>query len=77
MHIIHTPSAPQAIGPYVQAVRTGNLLFCSGQTPLNPETMRIEETGVAQQTRTTLKNLEAILHAAGLTLHNVLKPMST
>ena len=68
-----SPKAPKAVGPYSQAMRTGNLLFCSGQTPINPATMRIEETTVAQQTKTAIENLRIVLDAAGLNLQSIVK----
>lgn len=65
--------APKAIGPYSQAVLTGNLLYCSGQTPLDPVTMKIESSDIEGQTRRALENLEIILRAAGLSLSDVVK----
>jgi 2-iminobutanoate/2-iminopropanoate deaminase len=73
MEKIHTPNAPKAIGPYSQAIISGNLVFCSGQTPLNPETMKIEGRDVKEQTRLVLKNIETILKASGASLNTVLK----
>ncbi len=65
--------APQAIGPYCHAIKTGNLVFCSGQTPLNPETMEIVGTDIQQQTERVLKNISIVLTGVGLTLHHVVK----
>jgi 2-iminobutanoate/2-iminopropanoate deaminase len=65
--------APKAIGPYSHAIRTGNLLFCSGQTPLDPSTMRIESLDVGTQTLRAIQNLESVLTAAGLSLFHVVK----
>ncbi len=73
MKTIHSDRAPLALGPYVQAHQVGNLLFCSGQTGINPETNKVEAADVAGQTRQVLTNLEAVLQAAGLSLQNVVK----
>ena len=73
MQAINALNAPKAIGPYNQAIRTGNLLFCSGQTPVNPETMKMEETSIDLQTERSINNLELVLAEAGLTLLNVVK----
>ena len=73
MEKVFTNAAPKAIGPYSHAMKSGNLVFCSGQTPLNPETMLIEGATVTEQTALVLTNLEAVLIAAGCTRANVLK----
>ena len=73
MKKIFTDSAPKAIGPYCHAIQSGNLVFCSGQTPLNPTTMLIEGATVTEQTTLVLKNHEAVLIAAGCSRTNVLK----
>jgi len=70
---ISTRLAPTAIGPYSQAVRSGNLVFLSGQIPLDPETGTIVEGDAALQTSRVLKNLSLILEAAGSSLGQVLK----
>lgn len=70
---ISTPSAPAAIGPYSQAIRSGNLLFVSGQIPLDPATGQVVEGDAAAQTERVLQNLSAILQAAGSSLGKVLK----
>lgn len=70
---IQTHSAPQAIGPYSQATCLENMIFCSGQIPLNPETMEVVGTTVTAQTEQVLKNLSALLAAAGSDLSCVLK----
>jgi len=70
---ISTPSAPAAIGPYSQAIRSGNLVFLSGQIPLDPETGKVVEGDAAVQTARVLQNLSAILDAAGSSLGQVLK----
>lgn len=71
--IINTPKAPAAIGPYSQAVEVGNMLFVSGQIPLNPETMKVVEGGIAEQTEQVLKNIGAILDEAGYSYQDVVK----
>ena len=72
MNIIQTPDAPQAIGPYAQAVAVDGWLFTSGQIPLNPQNGKLEE-GIEKETHQVMKNLEAILTEAGLTFKNVVK----
>ena len=71
--IVATASAPQAIGPYSQAVKKGGLVFCSGQIPLDPATGQIVAGGIAEQTVRVLENLKAVLEAAGAGLDSVLK----
>ncbi len=71
--IISTENAPGAIGPYSQAVKTGNLVFCSGQIPIDPKTGEFVSSDVAEQTEQVLKNLNAVLEAAGSSLNNVVK----
>jgi len=71
--VIQTASAPAAIGPYSQAVRTGSLLFVSGQIPLDPVSGQLVGGGIEAQTHQVLKNLIAILSAANTTLDNVVK----
>lgn len=73
MKKVETKMAPAAIGPYSQAVIAGNLVFTSGQIPLNPETGVIEGTNIKEQTERVCKNLEAVLSAAGVTLENAVK----
>lgn len=70
--IIATQNAPAAIGPYSQAVDLGNLVYCSGQIPVNPATGEIPE-GIKAQTAQSLANVEALLDEAGLTLGDVVK----
>jgi 2-iminobutanoate/2-iminopropanoate deaminase len=70
---ISTENAPGAIGPYSQAVKTGNMVFCSGQIPIDPATGEFVSNDVAEQTRQVLKNLSAVLEAAGTDLNNVVK----
>jgi 2-iminobutanoate/2-iminopropanoate deaminase len=71
--IISTENAPGAIGPYSQAVKTGNLVFCSGQIPIDPKTGEFVSSYVAEQTEQVLKNLSAVLEAAGTSLDAVVK----
>ncbi len=71
--IISTKDAPQAIGPYSQAVRFNNLIFVSGQIPIKPETGKILKGNIKEQTRLILKNLSTILAAGGSSLDNVLR----
>lgn len=70
---IHTDNAPAAIGPYSQAVTTGNLVFTSGQIPLNPETGVLDGKDIREQTHRVCKNLRAVLEAAGSSLENAVK----
>ena len=70
--IIFTDKAPKAIGPYSQAIQSGNLLFISGQIPFNPVTGEISDD-ISEQTRQVLENLKSILLAAGATQADVLK----
>jgi 2-iminobutanoate/2-iminopropanoate deaminase len=71
--IIATEKAPAAIGPYSQAVRLGDFLFCSGQIPLVPGTSELRGTDVTEQSEQALKNLKAVLVAGGATLASVVK----
>lgn len=71
--IIQTDHAPKAVGPYSQAVKTGNLLFISGQIPFVPETMTLVSEDVKEQTAQCLKNLKGILEAEGLDFSHVVK----
>ena len=68
-----TPNAPRPVGPYSQAVSAGNLLFASGQIPLDPSTNELVEGGIEVQTERVLKNLMAVLEAARLGPENVVK----
>ena len=70
---IFTSNAPAAIGPYSQAVKVGNLVFTSGQIPINPETGMVEAQGIAAQTEQVMKNLDAVLRAAGTHMKNAVK----
>lgn len=71
--IISTTKAPSAIGPYSQAMQVGNLIYTSGQIPINPATGSFVEGGIKEQTRQSLLNVKAILEEAGLTMDNVVK----
>ena len=71
--VISTNQAPAAIGPYSQAIRVGNLLYTSGQIPINPATGNFVEGGIKEQTRQSLTNIKAILEEAGLTMAHVVK----
>lgn len=73
MKKIFAEKAPKAIGPYSHAIQTGNLIFCSGQTPLNPESMIIEGVSVTEQTTLVLNNLETVLKEAGCNRNNIIK----
>lgn len=72
-HVLNASGAPAAIGPYSHAVWAGDLLFTSGQIPLVPETGQLAGDTVEAQTEQVLKNLEAVLTAAGLTFADVVK----
>lgn len=72
-YISDVTAAPKAIGPYSQAVATGNLLFISGQIPLNPSTGEIVSGGIEAQTEQVLSNLKAILEHSGLNFGDVVK----
>ncbi|NLB92866.1 MAG: RidA family protein [Bacteroidales bacterium] len=71
--IIHTNKAPQAVGPYSQAVEIHGTLYISGQIPLDPDTMQIVEGGIKEQTRQVMKNISAILDEAGYSFADVVK----
>ncbi len=70
---IHSDQAPKAIGPYSQAIRVGDLVFCAGQTPLDPATGNMVEGDIEAQTRRVLQNLSAVLQAAGTSLDRAVK----
>ncbi len=71
--IISTSKAPQAIGPYSQAIRVGRFVYTAGQIAINPETSQIVEGDVAAQAEQVMQNLQAVLEAAGTSLDNVVK----
>ena len=70
---IQTPNAPEAIGPYAQAIEANGFIFCSGQIPINPLSGNVEKAGAAEQTMQVLLNLKAVLEAAGSGLGKVVK----
>ena len=73
MKAISTKKAPAAIGPYSQAIQVGNLVYTSGQIPIDPATGMIVKGGIKEQTLQSLTNVKAILEEVGLTMSNVLK----
>ena len=73
MKTISTNMAPAAIGPYSQAIEVGNLVFTSGQLPIDPATGAFPEGGIKEQARQSLLNIQAILKEVGLTMNNVVK----
>ena len=73
MESVNVANAPKAIGPYCHAMKSGNLIFCSGQTPLDPDSMKIVGTTIEEQTERVLDNLSIVLAEVGLTLKNVVK----
>jgi 2-iminobutanoate/2-iminopropanoate deaminase len=72
-YITDAPGAPKAIGPYSQAVVAGNMVFLSGQVPLDPTTGKIESTDIVDQTKQVMRNIEAVLASEALTFKNVVK----
>lgn len=72
-HIIQTHRAPQAIGPYSQAVRAGDTVYLAGQIPLDPETMQLVTGDIEAETRRVFENLKAVAEAAGGSLANAVK----
>ena len=71
--VISTTNAPAALGPYSQGITACNLTITSGQVPIDPATGAVVEGGIAEQTRQSLTNVQAVLAAAGLTMENVIK----
>jgi 2-iminobutanoate/2-iminopropanoate deaminase len=71
--IISTTEAPAAVGPYSQAIRAGNLIFCSGQIPLDPKSGKIVEGDITAQARRVMENITAVLRAEGMTFENIVK----
>ena len=71
--VIHTNNAPQAVGPYSQAIQSGTTLFISGQIPMDPATGKIVDGGIEEQTEQVLENISAILEEAGFTFDDVVK----
>ena len=73
MKKIETSAAPAAIGPYSQGIKIGNVVYCSGQIPVDPATGTVAGTAIAEQAEQSCKNVGAILEEAGLTFDNVIK----
>ena len=73
MKVIQTTKAPAAIGPYSQAVVSGNFIFCSGQIPLSPESGQITGSSITEQTEQVMVNIKALLEAAGSSFEKVVK----
>ena len=73
MEKIYTKNAPEALGPYTQAMKVGNLVFTSGQIAINPETNAVEATDIDSQTEQVCKNLSAVLEAAGTSIDKAVK----
>ncbi|MFP4383412.1 MAG: RidA family protein [Spirochaetia bacterium] len=71
--IIQTDKAPKAVGPYSQAVKTGNLLFCSGQIPLDSQNGTIVPGGIKEQTRKVMENIGAVISKGGLSFDSIVK----
>ncbi len=71
--VIHTDQAPKAIGPYSQAIRVGDFVFCAGQAALDPATGNLIPGGIEAETRQVLQNLSAVLQAAGTSMSQVVK----
>jgi len=71
--VINTSKAPAAIGPYSQAIKSGNTLYISGQVPMNAETGKVVEGGITEQTEQVMKNISAILEKVGYSFENVVK----
>ena len=71
--IIHTDLAPKAVGPYSQAVRMGDFLFCSGQISIDPKTQEVFTGDIQKQTEMVLSNIEAILKTSGLNFSHIIK----
>ena len=73
MEVVFTSKAPAAVGPYSQAIKAGNVVYCSGQIPLVPETGEIVEGDIKAQAKQSLENVKAVLTEAGATFSNVVK----
>ena len=72
---INTEKAPKAIGPYVQANKVGELIFCSGQLGINPETGKLVDGGVLEEAKQVFKSIQAILEEAGSSMNHVVKTL--
>lgn len=73
LEILSTENAPAAIGPYSQAVKCGNMLFCSGQIPLDPANGEMVQGGITRQAEQVMINIQAVLTAAGIGFNDVIK----
>ncbi len=71
--VIHTPNAPEAIGPYSQAIDTGDVIYVSGQIPIDPKTGAFAGEDISTQTRQVMENVKAIVEAAGSSMDRVIK----
>jgi 2-iminobutanoate/2-iminopropanoate deaminase len=71
--IIYTANAPEPIGPYSQAILTGNMLYTSGQIAINPKTNELVLNSIEEETQQVMQNIKAILDAAGMTFENIIK----
>lgn len=71
--VVHSEAAPKALGPYSQAIVAGGMVYCAGQIPLDPATGQVVAGGIAEQTHQALKNLRAVLRAAGSDLDRAVK----
>ena len=72
---INTKKAPKAIGPYVQANKVGELIFCSGQLGINPETGKLVDGGVLEEAKQVFRNIQAVLEEAGSSMNHVVKTL--
>lgn len=73
IEVISSPNAPESVGPFSQAIRAGDFIFWAGQAGLDPQTGRLVDGGIVDQTRQSLRNLDAVLKAAGSSLSRVVK----
>ncbi len=71
--VIHTDSAPKAVGPYSQAIQIGDMLFCSGQISIDPKTQEVFTGDIKKQTEMVLSNIEGVLNAADLNFSHIVK----
>ena len=75
MEILHTDKCPQAVGPYSQAVKVGNLIYCSGQIPIDPKTNELRLGSIKEQTTQVMENVKAFCESQNLSLNSVVKSM--
>ena len=75
MEKIYTKQAPEPVGPYSQAIKVNGFLYCSGQIAINPENNQFMDGDISEQTKQVMKNIEAVLTAAGYSFDNVIKTM--